>query len=116
MNWSIKNPIVLGIAALVALVLLTNTFVIVPETRQAVILRINKPIATVNTWKDNQAFGGTGAGLAYQILQSGFQLNIPRMFAALFLISLTGVALFALMAALTSAALGSWHASETSHD
>lgn len=60
--------------------------------------------------------GGTGAGLAYQILQSGFQLNIPRMFAALFLISLTGVALFALMAALTSAALGSWHASETSHD
>jgi len=60
--------------------------------------------------------GGTGAGLAYQILQSGFQLNIPRMFAALLLISLTGVALFVLMAWLTRLALGGWHASENSHD
>jgi NitT/TauT family transport system permease protein len=60
--------------------------------------------------------GGQGAGLAYQILQAGFQLNIPRMFAALLLISLTGVALFAIMAWLTRAALGSWHASENSHD
>lgn len=60
--------------------------------------------------------GGQGAGLAYQILQAGFQLNIPRMFAALLLISLTGVALFALMAWGTRVALGSWHASENSHD
>ena len=60
--------------------------------------------------------GGSGAGLAYQILQAGFQLNIPRMFAALLLISLTGVALFAAMAWLSSWALGDWHASETSHD
>jgi len=60
--------------------------------------------------------GGTGAGLAYQILQAGFRLNIPRMFAALLLISLTGVALFAAMAWLTTRALGSWHASENSHD
>lgn len=58
--------------------------------------------------------GGTGTGLAYQILMAGYQLNIPRMFAALLLISLTGVALFALMAWLTKAALGSWHASELS--
>ena len=60
--------------------------------------------------------GGSGAGLAYQILQAGFQLNIPRMFAALLLISLTGVALFALMAWLSKLALGSWHASELSQD
>ncbi len=60
--------------------------------------------------------GGSGAGLAYQILQSGFQLNIPRMFAALLLISLTGVALFAAMAWLSKWALGSWHSSETSHE
>jgi NitT/TauT family transport system permease protein len=38
------------------------------------------------------------------------------MFAALLLISLTGVALFALMAWATKAALGSWHASELSQD
>ncbi|WP_239143057.1 ABC transporter permease [Variovorax sp. WS11] len=60
--------------------------------------------------------GGTGAGLAYQILQAGFQLNIPRMFAALLLISLTGVALFVLMAWLTRLALGGWHASENPQD
>ena len=57
--------------------------------------------------------GGSGSGLAYQILQAGYQLNIPRMFAALLLITLTGVGLFALMAALSRWALGSWHDSET---
>lgn len=60
--------------------------------------------------------GGTGAGLAYQILQSGFQLNIPRMFAALLLISLAGVAMFAAMAWLSHRVLGAWHSSESSHD
>lgn len=60
--------------------------------------------------------GGTGAGLAYQILQSGFQLDIPRMFAALLLISLIGVLLFVGMAWATRRALGTWHASETSAD
>jgi len=60
--------------------------------------------------------GGTGTGLAYQILMAGYQLNIPRMFAALLLISLTGVALFVLMAWLSKLALGSWHASELSND
>lgn len=56
--------------------------------------------------------GGTGTGLAYQILQSGYQLNIPRLFAALVLISLTGVAVFAALAGLTRWALGGWHESE----
>lgn len=56
--------------------------------------------------------GGTGAGLAYQILQAGFQLNIPRLFAALLLIALTGVALFSLMAVLARLSLRNWHESE----
>lgn len=56
--------------------------------------------------------GGTGTGLAYQILQAGYQLNIPRLFAALVLISVTGVAVFALLSALSRWALGSWHESE----
>ena len=60
--------------------------------------------------------GGTGAGLAYQIMQAGFQLDIPRMFAALFLISLTGMALFAAMAWFSRMALGSWHSSEALRD
>lgn len=60
--------------------------------------------------------GGTGTGLAYQILQAGYQLNIPRMFAALLLITLTGVGLFALMSVLSKVALGGWHESEAIHD
>ena len=60
--------------------------------------------------------GGTNTGLAYQILMAGYQLDIPRMFAALLLISLAGVFLFVLMAWLTKLALGSWHASEIAQD
>ncbi len=56
--------------------------------------------------------GGTGTGLAYQILQSGYQLNIPRMFAALVLISVTGVVLFVVLAMVNRLALAGWHESE----
>jgi NitT/TauT family transport system permease protein len=55
--------------------------------------------------------GGRSAGLAYQILQAGFQLDIPLMFAALLLIAVTGVILYLLMVALTKALLGNWHES-----
>ena len=55
--------------------------------------------------------GGRSAGLAYEILQSSFQLDIPRMFAALFLITVTGVVLFGLMVWLERALLGGWHES-----
>jgi NitT/TauT family transport system permease protein len=56
--------------------------------------------------------GGPGSGLAYEILQSGFQLDIPRMFAALLLIAVAGIVLFLLMAWLSKLALGGWHESE----
>ena len=56
--------------------------------------------------------GGTSAGLAYQILQAGYQINIPRLFAALLLITVTGVLLFLLMVFLSKLALGEWHESE----
>ncbi|MEI7968478.1 MAG: ABC transporter permease [Betaproteobacteria bacterium] len=53
--------------------------------------------------------GGTASGLAYQILQAGLQLNIPRMFAALFLIAAAGVALFAAVSVLSWMTLRHWH-------
>ena len=56
--------------------------------------------------------GGTASGLAYQILQAGLQLNIPRLFAALTLITLTGVVLFALVSLAARLALRGWHESE----
>ncbi|KFI29301.1 ABC transporter ATP-binding protein [Haematobacter massiliensis] len=55
--------------------------------------------------------GGSGAGLAYQIMLAGFQLDIPLMFAALLLITVTGVLLFITMVGVSRLVLGSWHES-----
>jgi len=55
---------------------------------------------------------GAGSGLAYRIAESGYRLNIPRMFAALFLITLAGVGLFTIMTGFSKLALGQWHESE----
>jgi len=56
--------------------------------------------------------GGQGAGLAYQILMAGIELNIPRLFAALVVITSAGVALYAAVGLLARLALGGWHDSE----
>jgi NitT/TauT family transport system permease protein len=37
--------------------------------------------------------GGFASGLAYRILEAGYRLQIPRMFAALVLLSLAGIAI-----------------------
>lgn len=58
--------------------------------------------------------GGAKAGLAYMILQSGYNLQISRMFAALFLITMTGIILFGVMVWLSDRALRSWHESALS--
>jgi NitT/TauT family transport system permease protein len=54
---------------------------------------------------------GTGSGLAYRILEAGYRLNIPRMFAALILISLTGIAIFLAFTLLQHLVLRRWHES-----
>ena len=60
--------------------------------------------------------GGQSAGLAYQILQAGFQLDVPLMFAALFLIAVSGVLLYLLMVGLNNALLGQWHESSMAEE
>ena len=52
---------------------------------------------------------GSGSGLAYIIVESGFRLNIPRMFAALFLISVTGILIFVFFTGLSWLLLHRWH-------
>src|SRR5262245_25719355 len=54
---------------------------------------------------------GAGSGLAYRIAESSYRLNIPRMFAALFLLSLAGVAIFFALSAISYLALRRWHES-----
>jgi NitT/TauT family transport system permease protein len=55
--------------------------------------------------------GGTGSGLAFRILEAGYQLKIPRMFAALALISACGIAIFAALGLVQHLLLRCWHES-----
>jgi NitT/TauT family transport system permease protein len=52
---------------------------------------------------------GRGSGLAYRIVESGYRLNISRMFAALILISATGILVYASLALLSHLLLRRWH-------
>jgi NitT/TauT family transport system permease protein len=56
---------------------------------------------------------GAGSGLAYRIAESGYRLNIPRMFAALILLSIAGVVIFFLLLLLSHLLLRRWHESAT---
>jgi NitT/TauT family transport system permease protein len=74
-------------------------------------LRIGGGLALIGAIVAEIAAGsaGSGSGLAYRIVESGFRLNIPRMFAALFLISVTGILIFLLFSALSYVMLHRWH-------
>jgi NitT/TauT family transport system permease protein len=54
---------------------------------------------------------GSGSGLAYRILESGYRLNIPRMYAALIMISVTGILIFMATSTLATLILRNWHES-----
>jgi NitT/TauT family transport system permease protein len=54
---------------------------------------------------------GAGSGLAYRIAESGYRLNIPRMFAALLLLSVAGIVIYTLLSAASHALLRRWHES-----
>jgi NitT/TauT family transport system permease protein len=55
--------------------------------------------------------GGAETGLAFRILEAGYRLAIPRMFAALFLLSLTGIAVYLVLDLLSRILLRHWHES-----
>ena len=54
---------------------------------------------------------GAGSGLAYRIAESGYRLNIPRMFAALLLLSVAGIVIYGLLALTSHLVLRRWHES-----
>ncbi|HVH73476.1 MAG TPA: ABC transporter permease [Stellaceae bacterium] len=55
--------------------------------------------------------GGTQTGLAFRILEAGYRLAIPRLFAALFLLSLTGILIYLALDLLSRFLLRHWHES-----
>jgi NitT/TauT family transport system permease protein len=59
---------------------------------------------------------GAGSGLAYRIAESGYRLNIPRMFAALLLLSTAGIVIFFALSLLSHLILRRWHESAIAPD
>jgi NitT/TauT family transport system permease protein len=59
---------------------------------------------------------GAGSGLAYRIAESGYRLNIPRMFAALLLLSAAGIVIYMLLALVSHLLLRRWHESALGKD
>jgi NitT/TauT family transport system permease protein len=76
-------------------------------------LRIGGGLALIGAIAAELAAGsaGQGAGLAFRIVEAGYRLNIPRMFAALTLISATGIAIYLVLSLVSHAVLGQWHES-----
>ena len=67
MRGLLRNPIALGLLALALLVVILSTFAVVPETKQAVIVRFGEPQRTVNKYQRGEQFGNTNAGLIARI-------------------------------------------------
>jgi len=59
---------------------------------------------------------GAGSGLAYRILESGYRLNIPRMFAALLLLSVAGIGIFFVLSLFAYLMLRPWHESAVARE
>ncbi|KQN93130.1 protease modulator HflC [Sphingomonas sp. Leaf231] len=67
MSQLMRNPIAAGMLALVLAIVAAATFAIVPETQQAVVLRLNNPVRLVNQWQPGQTIGNDGAGLIARV-------------------------------------------------
>jgi modulator of FtsH protease HflC len=62
-----NHPLVSGIGALLLLMLLAASFPVVPETKQAVVVRFGKPDRILNRFQPNEGIGQAGAGITWRI-------------------------------------------------
>jgi membrane protease subunit HflC len=62
-----RNPIALAFAAILLLILISSTFAVVPETKQAVIVRFGEPDRIINPYAARVPYGQTGAGLIARV-------------------------------------------------
>jgi NitT/TauT family transport system permease protein len=78
-------------------------------------LRIAGGLALIGAVVAELAAGsaGAGSGLAFRIAESGYRLNIPRLFAALLLLSITGIVIFFALTLVSHLVLRRWHESAT---
>jgi membrane protease subunit HflC len=62
-----NHPLISGFGALILLFLIITSFPIVPETKQAVIVRFGKPVRILNKYQPGRLIGGAGAGISWRI-------------------------------------------------
>jgi membrane protease subunit HflC len=62
-----QRPIVSAIVALLVLFLIVSSFPIVPETKQAVVVRFGKPVRILNRFTPGGPIGSPGAGISWRI-------------------------------------------------
>lgn len=68
MTGFIRNrPVISAVIGLVVLILVLSSFPIVPETKQAVVVRFGKPERILNRYEAGRPIGAAGAGLSYKI-------------------------------------------------
>jgi membrane protease subunit HflC len=62
-----SRPIIAAVLALIALAILISSFPIVPETKQAVVVRFGKPVRILNRYEAGRPIGSEGAGISYRL-------------------------------------------------
>ena len=62
-----RHSILSIVIALIALFVVISSFPIVPETKQAVVVRFGKPVRILNRYEPGRPIGGAGAGISWRI-------------------------------------------------
>ena len=62
-----RHPLIAGFGALMLLFLIIASFPIVPETKQAVIVRFGKPVRILNEYQPGRPIGAAGAGISWRL-------------------------------------------------
>ncbi|MBA3510715.1 protease modulator HflC [Sphingomonas sp.] len=62
-----RRPLLTGLLALFLLVTVLGSFPIIPETQQAVVVRLGEPVRILNRFEPNKPIGAQGAGISWRI-------------------------------------------------
>jgi membrane protease subunit HflC len=62
-----QRPILSAVIAFIALLILLGSFPIVPETKQAVVVRFGKPVRILNRYEAGRPIGAPGAGISWRL-------------------------------------------------
>src|SRR5579875_3422032 len=61
------RPLAIAVVAIAILLILLGSFPIIPETKEAVVVRFGKPVRILNQYKAGRPIGTAGAGLAFRV-------------------------------------------------